>query len=220
MPSSADLLLKPHPLINKFSIVTALSQWTRKSFTVRNGGPTRVEDYFLSPVMQRREMTHHVPTKAFLQPSPEAAMLSQPSVETCPPPPVPSFLLAEPKYQGHCRKWHHKFKICQHQSKSLVVKGILHIIYFLLRYVNTAVIAVMLIMHNGLSSCLKSGNTFGWLCKAYIPHLGDSSVSEGFFPREHVSIPSHLQHAANICTIQNTFHVFESSWAHKHTLLK
>jgi len=44
-------------------------------------------------------------------------------------------------------------------------------------------------MHNGLSSCLKSGNTFGWLCKAYIPHLGDSSVSEGFFPREHVSIP-------------------------------
>ena len=189
MPSSADLLLKPHPLINKFSIVTALSQWTRKSFTVRNGGPTRVEDYFLSPVMQRREMTHHVPTKAFLQPSPEAAMLSQPSVETCPPPPVPSFLLAEPKYQGHCRKWHHKFKICQHQSKSLVVKGILHIIYFLLRYVNTAVIAVMLIMHNGLSSCLQLGNTFGWLCKAYIPHLGDSSVSKGFFPREHVSIP-------------------------------
>jgi len=47
----------------------------------------------------------------------------------------------------------------------------------------------MLIMYNGLSSCLKSGNTFGWLCKAYTPHLGDSSVSEGFFPREHVSIP-------------------------------
>ena len=36
-----------------------------------------------------------MPTKGFLQPSPEAAMLSQPSTETHPPPPVLPFLLAQ-----------------------------------------------------------------------------------------------------------------------------
>ena len=40
-------------------------------------------------------MAHPVPTKAFLQPSPEAAMLSWPSAETHPPPLVPPFLLAQ-----------------------------------------------------------------------------------------------------------------------------
>jgi len=50
-----------------------------KSVIVRNGGPTRPQNCFLSPFMQsRREMAHPVPTKAFLQSSPEAAMLFAP----------------------------------------------------------------------------------------------------------------------------------------------
>ena len=66
------------------------------SFTARNGGPTWPEGYFLSLFMQRRrEMAHPEPTKGFLQLSPEAAMLTGPSVETHPPPPVPPFLLAQ-----------------------------------------------------------------------------------------------------------------------------
>jgi len=38
-------------------------------------------------------MAHPVPTKGFLQPSPEADTISQPSTETRPPLPVPHFLL-------------------------------------------------------------------------------------------------------------------------------
>ena len=62
-----------------------------KRFTGRNGGPTRQEDCFLSPVVQRRremdhpsptksfsrprrEMVHPAPTKSFSRPSPEAAI--------------------------------------------------------------------------------------------------------------------------------------------------
>ena len=40
-------------------------------------------------------MAHTVPTKDFLQQSPEAAMLPGPSVQTCPPPSVLPFLLAQ-----------------------------------------------------------------------------------------------------------------------------
>jgi len=40
-------------------------------------------------------MAHTVPTKGFLQQSPEAAMLPGLSVETCPPPSVLPFLLAQ-----------------------------------------------------------------------------------------------------------------------------
>jgi len=40
-------------------------------------------------------MAHTVPTKGFLQQSPEVAMLPGPSVETCPPPSVLPFLLAQ-----------------------------------------------------------------------------------------------------------------------------
>jgi len=52
-------------------------------------------------------MAHHpVPTKGFLQLSPKAAMLSQPSVETCmPTSPCPALSAgAEPKSQGHWQK--------------------------------------------------------------------------------------------------------------------
>jgi len=65
-----------------------------KNVIVRNGGPTRPEDCFLSWFMQRRrEMAHPVPTKAYLQPRSEAAMLFAP---------LPAG--AEPKSQGHCQK--------------------------------------------------------------------------------------------------------------------
>ena len=40
-----------------------------KRFTARNGGPTRREDCFLSPFVQRR--AHPAPTKSFSRPSPE-----------------------------------------------------------------------------------------------------------------------------------------------------
>ena len=38
-------------------------------------------------------MAHQVPTEGFLPLSPEAATLSGPSVDICPSPPVPPFLL-------------------------------------------------------------------------------------------------------------------------------
>jgi len=40
-------------------------------------------------------MAHPVPIRGFPQLSPEAAMLPGPSVETCLPPPVKPFLLAQ-----------------------------------------------------------------------------------------------------------------------------
>jgi len=50
---------------------------------------------------RRKEMAHPVPAKGFLQLSPEAAMLSWPSVETRLP---PSVLMAHNQFQRHYRK--------------------------------------------------------------------------------------------------------------------
>jgi len=47
-----------------------------KSFIATIGGATRPEDCFLSSFMQRRRAIK-VPTEGLLQPSPEAAILSQ-----------------------------------------------------------------------------------------------------------------------------------------------
>ena len=95
----------------------APSDW-EKSFNARNEGPTWPEDCFLNPLVQRRrEMAHHpVPTKGFLHLSPNAAMLSQPSVETCmPTSPCPALSAgAKPKSQGHWQKWHHELKVVWH----------------------------------------------------------------------------------------------------------
>ena len=67
-----------------------------KRFTARNGGVTWPEDCCLSPFVQRKtEIAHPVPTKGFLQQSPEEAMLPGPSVDTRSPPPVPPFLLVQ-----------------------------------------------------------------------------------------------------------------------------
>ena len=80
------------------TIVMALGQWLpmqteKKSIIVRNGGPTTPEG---SRFMQnRRKMAHPVPSKAFLQTSPEAAMLFAPFGCTHPPPPVSPFLLVQ-----------------------------------------------------------------------------------------------------------------------------
>ena len=48
---------------------------------------------FSKPI--RAKEGHPVPTKGFLQLSPEAAMLPGPSVETRPSPPVPPFRMAQ-----------------------------------------------------------------------------------------------------------------------------
>ena len=81
------------------------------SFTTRNGGLMLMwpEDCFLSPLVQRkRVMAHLLPSKGFLKAKPRRAMLSQPSFETCPP---PLFAGEEPRFQGHCQKRHHHWKV-------------------------------------------------------------------------------------------------------------
>jgi len=61
---------------------------------------------FLSPFMPKRtEVTLPVLTKAFLQATPDTAVLFAPFEYTHPPPPVPPFLLThETKSQGPCWK--------------------------------------------------------------------------------------------------------------------
>ena len=62
----------------------------------RNGAPTRGGEWFLRLfVLTRWEMVQLVPTKAFLQPAKAAAMCTAPWAETCPPPPILPFLLAQ-----------------------------------------------------------------------------------------------------------------------------
>ena len=73
-PFCADSWLKTHPLINKFSTVMALGQWSPIP-----------QDCYLNPFVQRRKVAHPVSTKAFLQPSSEAAMLFAPFQCTHPP---------------------------------------------------------------------------------------------------------------------------------------
>ena len=84
------------PFNSHGSLPTVARLDQEKRFTARNGGPTRREDCFLSPFVQRRrEMAHPAPTKSFSRPSPEAAMLPRLSAETHPPPPVPPSLPAQ-----------------------------------------------------------------------------------------------------------------------------
>ena len=88
--------------------------------------------------MQRnREMTHSVPTKAFPQPRHfhnQGISTAKPrgSHAVCTlrvhPPASPCPTLSadtEHKSQGHCRKWHHKLKICWIQLKLLVFKRLM-----------------------------------------------------------------------------------------------
>ena len=119
-PSSISLWLKPHPLINEFSIVMAHSQWLCRlwrSFIARNGGLTKWR-LFSKPDHAKEERNGlPVPTNAFfLEASSEEGMWFSPFGCTHPPPPVLPFLLVQkPKSQGCCRKWHPKLKICQLQ---------------------------------------------------------------------------------------------------------
>ena len=70
-------------LINEFSI------------HARNGALLG-RDFFLSPITQRRrKMAHPVPTKAFLQPSPDTVLLFSPFGSTDPPLPDPPLLLMQ-----------------------------------------------------------------------------------------------------------------------------
>ena len=61
-----------------------------------NGAPTRGGKWFLCLfVPTRREIPQPVPTNAFLQPAKGAAMCTAPHAETCPPTPIPPFVLAQ-----------------------------------------------------------------------------------------------------------------------------
>jgi len=100
-PSCTHLRLKPHPLSNELAIVTALGQCSplqsKKIASLPEMEALHGQiDRFLSPFMHmRREMAHQGMTRGFLQLIPAAAMLPGPRVETCPPPPVPPFLLVQ-----------------------------------------------------------------------------------------------------------------------------
>ena len=99
-PFSADSWLKPYPLVNVFSIVTSLGQWlpmqTKIKVLASQMEAPQARRLFLRWFWQRRkEMANPIPTKAFLQPSPEAAMLFAPFGCTHPPPSVQHFLLAQ-----------------------------------------------------------------------------------------------------------------------------
>ena len=68
----------------------------KAAYSARNGAHKKAEEPYLHPfVSKRREMLKPVPTKAFLQPAKAAAMCTAPRIETCPPPPIPPFLLAQ-----------------------------------------------------------------------------------------------------------------------------
>ena len=80
----------------------------RPCMNTGNGGPTRQDSYFLSPLMPKTvEMALPVPTKTILPWSPDTAMLLAPSGCTPPTSPCPALsAVAEPISQGHCRKSH------------------------------------------------------------------------------------------------------------------
>ena len=114
-PSCAYSWLKPHPLSNKLAIVTALDQWSSLQIN-QIASPSEMEalhgqkTIFLACSSKGGEKwaTQCWP-RDFLQLSPEAAMLTGPSVK---PAHLPApFAGAEPKSQGHCWKWHHKLKV-------------------------------------------------------------------------------------------------------------
>ena len=75
---------------------------------------------------KRTEMALPVPTKAFLQVSPDTPMLFAPFGCTHPPPPVPPFLLTHnlsPKHIAESDIHVMKLKVSQRHVKSLGKKG-------------------------------------------------------------------------------------------------
>ena len=67
---------------------------------------------FLSPFVQRRpEIAHLVPTKSFLQLSPEASWYLGQVLRPAHSPHTTLSACTEPKSQGHCQKWYHKLKV-------------------------------------------------------------------------------------------------------------
>jgi len=128
---AADSWFKPHPFINEFSIVMALSQWLpiqtkNKSFIMRNGGATRPEDF--SKASHAKE-ERYGPTSANQGISTDKPRHGH---DVCtlrvhpPTSPVLPFLLAQnvsPKDTAGSDITI-KLKICQLQLKSLVVKKV------------------------------------------------------------------------------------------------
>jgi len=85
--------LKPHPLIGELSIVKALNQQmsiqTENCPQCQEWSPYKVRGVFPKSLCAKREMTHPVTTKAFVQPSTTAVMCCHLEGDTQPPPPVP-----------------------------------------------------------------------------------------------------------------------------------
>ena len=83
-------------LVNRFTIeLNSLEVTLKKSVIIRNGGPTRPQDFLKQ--MHAKEERNGPPSANqglfTIQPSPEAAMLFVPFGCTQPPPPVLPFLL-------------------------------------------------------------------------------------------------------------------------------
>jgi len=82
-PSSTHLWLKAHPPINELAIVMVLGwqlliQTEKKSFPIEDGCHVRWEDFLNLFVHKRTKVAHLMPTKVFLKPTSETAMLSAP----------------------------------------------------------------------------------------------------------------------------------------------
>ena len=70
--------------------------WTKGCLNCQKWSPYKVKERFLHPfVHESRQMAHPSQTKAFLQAAATAIMRCQAERWTHPPPPVPSFLLAQ-----------------------------------------------------------------------------------------------------------------------------
>jgi len=87
-------LTQTTPIVNGLSIVMDFGQWshvqTRKELHCQKWRHYMARRLLSKPICAKEE-----PSKGFLQLSPKAAMLSWPTAETYPPPPVPSLLLAQ-----------------------------------------------------------------------------------------------------------------------------
>ena len=125
-PSYAHSWLKPHPLSNELAIVIAVGQWpslqSEKIASHQKWRPYMARRPFSNPICAKEEGNGppSAATKGFLQLGPEIAMLRTWAQGWNPPiSPCPTLSAgAEPKSQGHCRKWHHKLKVvwCMYAS--------------------------------------------------------------------------------------------------------
>ena len=121
--------IKQHPLINDFSIVTALSWWllmqTNKKLCCQKWRPHKARRQFSKPSHAKEERNGPPSANQGLSTAKPRSSYAVCTLWVHPPTPSSPALSAgaEPKSQGHFQKWLHELKICQLQLKWLVVKG-------------------------------------------------------------------------------------------------